>query len=284
MLAACGGDDDDTPTGEFSFEVEEGTAPLSIVAAFPGGFEPEPAAFVAGIPQRLPFVLVDAEGPVREDAPDSVEVEVRFNAAVIETFTLTKGGVRLATPFYALTTTFAEAGPYEVNLVGVEQRAAFRIAERAEVPLVQVGDQIRPVTTPTLDDSRDVDPICTRVPEFCPWHDEPFDAVLARGQAAALMISTPAFCQSDVCGPVLELLTEKSEEFPEIAIVHAEVYVYPAELGRVAEPELTEAVDTYSLTYEPSLIVANAAGIVTARLDFAFDELEIAAALATATA
>ncbi len=168
--------------------------------------------------------------------------------------------------------------------MGVEQRAAFRIAERAEVLLVQVGDPVRPVTTPTLDDSRDVDPVCTRVPEFCPWHDDPFDAVLARGQAAALMISTPGFCQSDVCGPVLELLTEQAGDFPDVAIVHAEVYAYPAELGRVEEPELTESVATYNLTYEPSLIVTNAAGVVTARLDFAFDDLEIAAALATASA
>ncbi len=91
LLAACSGDDD-TPTGEFSFEVEENSGPLSIVAAFPGGFAPEPAAFVAGIPQRLPFVLVDSQGPVREDAPDSVDVELRFNAEVIETVTLAKGG------------------------------------------------------------------------------------------------------------------------------------------------------------------------------------------------
>jgi hypothetical protein len=38
-------------------------------------------------------------------------------------------------------------------------------------------------------------------------------------------------------------------------------------------------VNTYGLSFEPSLVVANADGIVTGRLDFTWDRAELRAAL-----
>ncbi len=277
LMAACGGDDD-TATGEFQLDVEGSDGAVLLRPVFP-----QSGVWVAGIPQRLPFVLVDEFGPLREDAaPETIEVEVRSGDQVVSTATLARG--RVVTPFYALVATFDAPGIYEVAIPGSTSPIAVELHDRSDVALVQVGDALRSVVTPTLDDDRDVDPICTRTPEFCPWHDESLADVVAAGRPLALMISTPGFCQTDVCGPVLELLSGLAPEYPEVTIVHAEVYAYPAEVGRVDEPELTEAVATYSLSYEPTLIVADASGTVTARLDFTFDAAEIAAALATATA
>lgn len=284
VVAACGGSGDEPAEGTFSLEVGGTSGRLGIVGAFPDGFPPIPPVFVAGTPQRLPFVLVDQEGPLRSDAPDSIDVELRRDGEVLDAVTLDKAGLRLATPFYPLATTFDAPGDYEVHLLGTDQAARVRVAEPAEVPLVQVGDPMRPVLTPTFDDARDVDPICTRQPEPCPWHDRTLTDVLDAAEPVALLISTPGFCQTDVCGPVLELLTREVADRPGVAVVHAEVYAYPAEIGQVPEPELTEAVTTYGLTYEPSLVVADASGAVTARLDFTFDEVEIGAALDSVTA
>jgi len=83
-----------------------------------------------------------------------------------------------------------------------------------------------------------------------------------------------------VCGPVLELLLSEQANFPAIRMVHAEVYNDPQQLASgKANPDTTPAVHTYGLSFEPSLVVANADGIVTSRLDFTWDRAELRAAL-----
>jgi len=98
------------------------------------------------------------------------------------------------------------------------------------------------------------------------------------------MISTPKFCSTAVCGPVLDLVLEQVDAHPGMRFVHAEVYNRPEAGSDPASAGVTPAVEAFGLTYEPSLFVADASGIVTARLDNVFDRVELAAALATATA
>jgi hypothetical protein len=45
--------------------------------------------------------------------------------------------------------------------------------------------------------------------------------------------------------------------------------------------QLAPVIDTYGLTYEPALFVANASGLVLERLDNIFDRAELAEALKT---
>ena len=98
------------------------------------------------------------------------------------------------------------------------------------------------------------------------------------------MISTPQYCQTGVCGPVLDLVMEQAATTPDVAVVHAEVYVDPAGGSDPAAGGLTKAVSAYGLSFEPSLFVARADGTVTARLDNIFDRGELARAFASATA
>jgi hypothetical protein len=98
------------------------------------------------------------------------------------------------------------------------------------------------------------------------------------------MIATPGFCQTVACGPVVDLLIDLDPS-ADMDVVHAEVYTDPDQLDELGVvPELlTPTIDAYGMAFEPSLVVADAAGVVTARIDYAFDRDEIAAALATAT-
>tara|TARA_B110000438_G_C15785538_1_gene638278 strand:+ start:139 stop:327 length:189 start_codon:yes stop_codon:yes gene_type:complete len=61
-------------------------------------------------------------------------------------------------------------------------------------------------------------------------------------------------------------------------VVHAEVYQRP-EAGNF---NTTPVVTALGLTFEPSLIVANSAGIITAALHFTMDNSEVVAAIETA--
>jgi len=186
----------------------------------------------------------------------------------------------ISTPYYPLTMTLPEAGDYEVRAAFSELPVGFRASARDKVNLVQVGDPVRSVETPTTTNDLGVTPICTRVPTQCSLHATSFAEVIKTKGPTALLISTPGFCQTAVCGPVLELLLSERANFPDIRMVHAEVYIDPQEFatGR-PNPRTTDAVNTYGLSFEPSLVVANADGIVTGRLDFTWDRAELRAAL-----
>ena len=77
---------------------------------------------------------------------------------------------------------------------------------------------------------------------------------------------------------------EQAAATPGFAVVHAEVYVNPAGGGDPAANGLTDAVSAYGLSFEPSLFVARANGVIVARLDNIFDRVELAQAFAAATA
>jgi hypothetical protein len=283
LLAACGGDDDTTTSPDSSSD--ETVAPLvpdRLGAAFADGYSSELSAIVAGIPQRAPFIVVTGIGePVRgEPAPASIDVEITRNGATVTTLTVPRHTEGIPTPYYPVVFTPPEPGDYEIRSDLPGAPTPFRVGTRDELAIVQIGDKLRPVDTPTTTDARGVEPVCTRTtPGPCPFHDVTLTEALAAGTPVAFMISTPGFCQTAICGPVLELLVTAAADRSDLTVVHAEVYVAP-EGGDLTKT--TEAVSTYGLGWEPSFYVADATGTVTARLDFLWDETEFDAALASA--
>ena len=250
-------------------------------AAFANGLSSE-AVLIPGIEQRAPLVLFDvASGrPMRDNPPASIDVELWFKGARLSQSKLTVHDDEISTPYYPLMMTLPEAGDYEIRAKFSAEPVGFRASARDKVPLVQVGDKLRSVDTPTTTNTLGVTPICTRTPAMCPLHDTSFAKVLESKGPTALLISTPGFCQTAVCGPVLELLLSERANFPAMRMVHAEVYNDPQQFASgKPNPETTAAVHTYGLSYEPSLVVANADGIVVSRLDFTWDRTELRAAL-----
>ena len=250
-------------------------------AAFANGLSSD-AVLVPGIEQRAPLVLFDVDSgrPLRDQPPDSIDVELWFKGARLSQSKLKVHDDEISTPYYPMTMTLPEAGDYEIRAAFSKVPVDFRASARDKVPLVQVGDKLRSVDTPTTTNALNVTPICTRTPTMCPLHDMSFAKVLETKGPTALLISTPGFCQTAVCGPVLELLLSERTNFPAIRMVHAEVYKDPQQFASgKPNPETTAAVKTYGLSYEPSLIVANADGIVVSRLDFTWDRTELRAAL-----
>ena len=267
VATGCGGDKSD---GE-----------LILGAAFADGFNSE-AVLISGIEQRAPLVLFDADAgrPLRDNPPATIDVELWFNGARVSQSKLNVHDDEISTPYYPLTAKFSEPGDYEVRAAFSELPVRFKAVPRDKVPLVQVGDPIRSVDTPTTTNPLGVTPICTRVPSQCSLHATSLAEVLKTNGPTALLISTPGFCQTAVCGPVLELLLSEKANFPAIRMVHAEVYEDPQEFAQgKPNPRTTQAVKTYGMSYEPSLIVANAQGTVTSRLDFTWDRAELKTAL-----
>ncbi|CAN5145023.1 hypothetical protein BH24ACT1_BH24ACT1_09060 [soil metagenome] len=272
MVAACGGGQQAEQAPGTTTTLAQG---LSLAPVF---FPQQPA----GVQVRLPLALADAQGALLDDLPTELSVRVGNADAgdlgdpvVVERY---DRGVPRA--YFPLTTMFPEPGNWRIatEVDGVPAQIMVAALEPGEVPAVPVvGEQMISVPTPTTEDSRGVDPLCTADPD-CPLHATSLDAAIGSDKAIALLIATPAYCQTAICGPVVDLLVSRQPEFADVVtMIHVEVYPNEAEAGKTT----TDAVRAYGLAWEPSLFLASPDGTITQRLDYTFDERELDEALNT---
>jgi hypothetical protein len=115
--------------------------------------------------------------------------------------------------------------------------------------------------------------ICSRQPP-CPLHDKVIADVLGKGKPLVVQFSTPAFCQTRFCGPVLEVLLKEVPSYQDkIDFVHIEVWQdFQLQKERPAMAE-------WHLTTEPWTFFMGSDGKVVERLESIFSEAELKAAL-----
>lgn len=253
----------------------EGLEPSRLGMRFPDGFQAPSVAVANNGPQRFPFVIIADDGlPMITNSPDSIVIEVLRNGSIVTTETIGARGVGQFTPYYPLEFTPTEVGSYIARTGFSDLDLEFLVVDRADTPLFQVGETLPPFDTPTFDDSRGVEPVCTRT-EPCPFHEITLSEALANGKPTALMISTPAFCQSDVCGPSLEFLIEAVSDRSDINVIHAEVWrSYVTDTGNGEFPTVAPLPEAWQLDFEPSLFVTDASGTIVGARHFAFDRDE----------
>ena len=134
------------------------------------------------------------------------------------------------------------------------------------------------LTTPTNEKTLDVDPICTQDPP-CSYHATSLDVALKGKRPTAYLIATPKFCQSGICGPVLEVMEAVGSTYGgQIALIHQEVYQSATEAAENgANATLTKALLDLNVTSEPVLFLIGRDGVIRQRLDAAFDKKELRA-------
>lgn len=240
-------------------------------------FDPNAYA-LATIPQRLVVSVLNNKGEPPATLPGTIDFQLTRDGKPVGDVLPTAAhddGVPVA--YFPVRTTIAEPGTYAMTATidGTTVSAPFKVSAADSSALVEPGQPMPSVDTPTVADARGVDPICTRLPEPCPFHDVDLATALAEARPTVLLVSTPQFCQIGVCGPVLNLLMEASTGYPGLTFVHAEVYVGPDG----PDGPTTATVDAMGLSFEPSLFFVGADGTVAERLDIVFDRTEIAAGL-----
>lgn len=148
-------------------------------------------------------------------------------------------------------------------------RIPFVFQVTAKPASIVAGHAAPRAASPTTSDPMGVDPICTRDP-VCPLHTASLSSIIGRGRPIAVMFATPARCQTRYCGPVLETMLPMVKTYSErIDFVHVEIY---------KNNETTDVIPTVSawgLGGEPWLFGIDSGGLVTARLDGAFDGTEM---------
>ncbi len=254
---------------------------------------------VAGRPQRLPFGLID-DGLPATDTGAKVQVRVMSGADIVDEVELNgrlvehdhAPGVENEAHehadilrYYALRTTLPEPGIYDLEVTIGDQRVGLPIQafDPAETTVLLPGEPFPSLQTPTAIDPAGVDPICSRLPEPCAFHERTVADVLADQTPTAVLVSTPLLCATAYCGPVLETLINVAPEFPSLAAVHIEVYANGAAINfNLLDPEITPApsMAELGLDFEPALFIVNGSGIVVDRIDNVFDADELRQALA----
>ena len=254
---------------------------------------------VAGARQRIPFAVVNL-GDLNVADTEQVPVRLLFEGEVIEASTVAGRVVdhdhtgsdvdpdhQHADLFryFALRTELPEPGIYDLEVdfgQGRIARLPIQAFDAAEAGVVQPGQAMPALATPTNNRPLGVEPICTRPVEPCPFHDLSLDDGLADKRALAVLISTPALCSTAYCGPVLETLIEASSDFVGVTPIHLEVYRNAGEVGgNLADPKLEAAasMEGLGLEFEPSLFLVDQNGMVVDRIDNVFDESELRAGL-----
>lgn len=227
-----------------------------------------------GADQRVTMAFIRGNGPYSTEEP----VEFRIDGEPVEA---TRHNEGILLPYYLIRRRFDRAGVHDVvaRHAGRDFTAALEVVDAAAAPVPIAGQPLPRVPSPTVADPKGVNPICTQRPSPCPLHDVSLDAALDEKRPLAVLFATPALCQSQLCGPVLEnLLAARSEFADAVRMVHVEIF------SDMTGKTLAPAVKAYKLQMEPMLFLAGADGVVRERLDNAYDRVEVRDALRRLTA
>lgn len=255
IVTACGGSTTDQ---------------LTVVASSPGS--------VALGPQRVLMVIATPEnelvgGPDQPATATFTSGDEEFSGIATEWV----WGIEGVRGFYVTQFDFRSAGNWEVALTtedGTAQPATFQVTEQAVVPEVgtpaPLSDSATSADAPIDTISTDPDPD----PSF--YELSVADAVRS-GRPSVIVFSTPAFCQTAICGPMLDLVKSIAPDHPDAHFIHVEVY------ENIDDPqgELVEAqpILDWGLLTEPWVFVVDGEGLVSARFEGAIGRSELVDAL-----
>ncbi len=176
--------------------------------------------------------------------------------------------------FYGVTAPFEESGRW-----GVEVLVTRADAELAKVqvpfdvldkPMTPANGAMAPKSeNDTVATTLSAESLCSRDPQ-CDLHDKVIADLVGSGRPFVVQFSTPAYCQTRFCGPVLEVLLEQVPAYRDrIDFVHIEVYEdFQAQKYR-------KAIGEWNLPTEPYTFFVGADGTVRGRLEAIFTGEEL---------
>ena len=270
LLAGCSGDSTSTTTDSVL-----GLSDLQLVQRFPQVLVPGSV--------RLPFSLANQAGLLTTESgielPSTLTAKL-INAdtqeVVAESLSADRHDTGLTIPYWPFRVDIDKPGIYTLIVDGgPAEGAAVQVLAAAEVLIPLVGSQLPGFDTPTFDDHRGVEPVCTRTPEPCEFHNITLNEALALKKPIAYLVGTPAHCQTGTCAPALEALINVKKSISDaMTFLHAEIYT--DDKATTVAP----AVVALKMEYEPAIYITDASGKIIERFDAIFDADEIKAAIA----
>jgi hypothetical protein len=240
--------------------------------------------YVSGVDQRVAFVLRGAQDFIRPGGPVTVALGTGPDPDHLDlgqpVTTVIHTDADPAPAYVTMTSRFPGPGTYwaKASYQGKSATAPLTVVAPSASRIPAAGQPMISTPTPTFENHRGVQLLCTREPQ-CPWHDVSLDVALTQHRPIALLFATPRLCQTATCGPVLDqLLSLKTAFEGKVRFLHSEIYT------DLTAKTLDPAVQAFHLETEPKLFLAGADGIVTTRIDGLFGHGEAMAALTRLTA
>jgi len=232
---------------------------------------------------RLPFSLANQAGLLTTDS--GIDLPTTLTAKLInadtqeivaESLSADRHDTGITIPYWPFRVNIDKPGIYTLIVDGgPAEGAAVQVLNTSEVFIPLVGSQLPGFDTPTIDDHRGVEPVCTRTPEPCEFHNITLNEALALNKPIAYLVGTPAHCQTGTCAPALEsLINVKKSIGDAMTFLHAEIYT--DDKATTVAP----AVVALKMEYEPAIYITDASGKIVERFDAIFDADEINAAIA----
>ena len=271
LLAGCSGNSTATTS-----ESVAALGDLQLVQRFPQVLVPGNV--------RLPISLANTQGLLTTesgvDLPSTLTAKLNnadTQEVVAESLSADRHDTGLTIPYWPFRVDIDKPGIYTLIVDGgPEEGAAIQVLNATEVLIPLVGSQLPGFDTPTFDDHRGVEPVCTRTPEPCLFHNITLNEALALKKPIAYLVGTPAHCSTGTCSPALEaLITVKNSIGDAMTFLHTEIYT--DDKATTVAP----SVIALKMEYEPAIYITDASGIIIERFDAVFDAIEINAAITT---
>lgn len=269
LLAGCSGESTATTS-----ESVAALGDLQLVQRFPQVLVPGNV--------RLPISLANQAGLLTTDGgfelPNTLSAQL-INAdtqeVVAESLSADRHDTGLTIPYWPFRVDIDKPGIYTLIVDGgPAEGAAIQVLNATEVLIPLVGSQLPGFDTPTVDDHRGVEPVCTRTPEPCEFHNITLNEALALKKPIAYLVGTPAHCSTGTCSPALEaLITVKNSIGDAMIFLHAEIYT--DDKATTVAP----AVVALKMEYEPAIYITDASGKILERFDAVFDAEEISSTI-----
>ncbi len=250
-------------------------------------------------PNRLLFSFLDASGTKPIAAPDRT-ASVAFTGPGGEEIAASNGefiwAIEGTSGLYVTHAEFPVAGSWTATFTtsapgATEATIPFGFDVLEDAAVVRPGELAPDVDTPTLEDvGGEIEQISSDEEPEPSFYETSVADALAADEPFVLAFATPAFCQTQVCGPTLEKVKEVAADHPEMTFINVEPYETTFADGQL-QPVLdennllqpVEASDAFRLRTEPYIFVVDGEGRVAESFELIFSTEEIDAAIAAVT-
>lgn len=270
MLSACA--DDEALTGAAEF-VDDGAT--VVVANTPGTVS-------TNGPQRV-LVAIVGEGANDflggDDSPATIEFRSPDGTTTGEANGQWLSSPGVALGLYVASYQFDQAGQWEVKVKSNQESApaAFvQVTESSSVP--ERGDPAPPSNTPTASGAEDLARITTDPNPQPRFYELSIADAAANGRPTVVVFSTPAFCQTALCGPTIEIIKDVVADRPDLDVVHVEPFDIDQARAGTLSPIAT--MSEWGLVTEPWVFVLDQTGAITASFEGIIGQAELEDAIA----
>jgi hypothetical protein len=181
---------------------------------------------------------------------------------------------------YVTDVSFASAGKWgaEVGMDGAgyneSLKVGFNVKTDSSTP--GIGEQPPPSTNLTLADVNKMSTITTDKSPDRSFYQTTVKEALASGDPFVVIFATPKFCQSETCGPMLDIFQDVAKDYPKLTFIHIEPYQLPADPSNL---QPVQAAAEWGLPSEPWAFVIDGKGQVSAKFEGAVAPQEVRAEL-----